>query len=54
MRRTLDLAVPLLYVVALLIAGFVVKKEAVLGGTAVLGLAIVLLYFLALRPRKSS
>ena len=54
MRRTLDLAVPLLYVAALLITGLVVRKETVLGATAVIGLAVVLLYFLALRPRKSS
>jgi len=54
MRRTLDLGLPLLYVIAVVIAGFVIKDRAILGGTVVLGLAVLLLYFLTLRPGKST
>ena len=47
-RRTLDIAVPLLYVVALLVAVFL-KNEAGVGGVAVIGAVLVGLYFVALR-----
>ena len=47
-RRTLDIAVPILYVIALLVAIFI-RNEAGIGGVAVIGAVLVGLYFAALR-----
>ena len=47
-RRTLDIAVPLVYVIALLVAVMLQDAGAV-GGVAVIGAVLVALYFAALR-----
>ncbi len=47
-RRMLDIAVPLLYVVALLVADLL-RNAAVVGGVAVIGAVLVGLYFAAIR-----
>ena len=47
-RRTLDIAVPFLYVIALVVAVLLQDAGAV-GGVAVIGAVLVGLYFAALR-----
>lgn len=50
-RRTLDLAIPVLYVIAVIITTLF-KNATVVGATATVGALIVGLYFLALRPKQ--
>jgi hypothetical protein len=47
-RRTLDIAVPALYVLALLVA-VVLQDAGAVGGVAVIGAVLVGVYFAALR-----
>jgi hypothetical protein len=52
-RRTLDIAVPLIYVIALLVA-VMLQDPAAVGGVAVIGAVLVGLYFAALRPNRKA
>ena len=52
-RRTFDVAVPILYVAALLIAVFI-GQEAWVGGVAAIGAMFVALYYAALRQNLKS
>jgi len=52
-RRTFDVAVPILYVVAILISVFS-GREAWVGGVAAIGAMIVALYYAALRQNLKS
>ena len=52
-RRTLDLAIPIVYVIAIITATFF-KDEMVIGAVATLGALLVGLYFAALRPRSKT
>jgi hypothetical protein len=47
-RRTFDIAVPVLYVIALLVA-LVLQDAGAVGGVAVIGAVLVGVYFAALR-----
>jgi hypothetical protein len=52
-RRSLDILVPLAYVLALIVAG-IFRDDAVLGAVAVFGAIIVGSYFSTLRGRMKS
>lgn len=52
-RRTLDIAVPILYVLALLVAIFIGDRGGV-GGVAVIGAIAVVAYYLTLRQNIKS
>jgi hypothetical protein len=47
-RRTVDLLVPIVYVIALVVAIFI-GEEGGIGGVATLGAIMVAAYFIALR-----
>jgi hypothetical protein len=50
-RRTFDIAVPLLYLVAIIVA-VVIRDALVVGAVASIGALLVVLYFASLRPKS--
>jgi len=50
-RRTFDIVIPILYILALLVV-IMTQGATVVGATATIGLVVVLVYFLALRPKS--